>query len=147
MFQQKSTYQTYNGNKYLDHQINAEGLEPDFRLFGDRVPSYGIINFGYFKGGQKKSFKPIDNDISVDILLRSIWAFTTNAITDEVTIEMFLANTEVLEQRLSNNEMPYTFPPGAIWNPNLTLEVQPKYDTSQLVIYWQPVHVLSYLQV
>lgn len=147
MYQQESTIQTYNGNKYLDHQINAEGLEPDLRLVGDRVPSYGIINFGLIHSNHKKSVKPIDLGIEHDILLRSLYCFNRSSTNEETTIRLFLENSEVLEQKITNSEMPYTFPPGAILNPYLTFQVQPKYGAIQMVLYWQPVHVLSYKQV
>lgn len=144
MYQQTATFQTYGDHKYLDHQINADGLEPNVRLVGERVPSYGVINFGLMGGRTKKQVKPIDLGIEQDILLRSLWAFTTNATNEEVTLRLYLNSTEVLVQKLSNEEMPYIFPPGAIINPNLTLEVEPRYHTTQLLIYWQPVHVLNY---
>ena len=147
MYQQESVYQTYNDNKYLDHQINAEGLEPNFRLVGDRVPSYGIINFGLIQPNHKKSVKPIDLGIEHDILLRSLYCFNRNSTNEETTIRLFLENSEVLEQKITNSDMPYTFPPGAILNPYLTFQVQPKYEAIQLLLYWQPVHVLSYKQV
>lgn len=147
MYQQQATYQTYNDRKYLDHQINADGIETDVRLVGDRVPSYGVINFGAMSSGSKKQIKPLNLGITTDILLRSLYAFTTSSTNEETTIRLFLNGTEFLEQKITNNEMPYTFPPGAILNPTLTLEVQPRYDTTQLVIYWQPVHVISYLEV
>ncbi|MEM7592644.1 MAG: hypothetical protein AAF383_14175 [Cyanobacteria bacterium P01_A01_bin.83] len=116
-------------------------------MFGQRIPSYGIINFGAMAGGTTKNFKPIDYGILSEIELKSIYDFTSNATADECTFKLFSGNVEILEQRITNNEMPYTFPPGAIINPNLTIQVKPKYTTTQLLIYWQPVHVFSYLEV
>ena len=146
-YQRASTAQKYGEQNYLSHKISGN-IEPDpFYVVGDRIPSYGIINFGAMQGGSKKQFKPINEGIESDILLRSVHAFTTNATNEEIILRLFLQNTEVLEQKITNNEMPYEFAPGAIINPNLTLEIQPRYDTMQLLIYWQPIHVLSYLEV
>ena len=147
MFQLESTYQTYNGNKYLDHQINAEGLEPNFRLVGDRIPSYGIINFGAMSAGETKQLLPINNGITTDIMLRSLYSFTTNATKSETTFRLKSGTQLIGEWLFAANDMPYAFPDGAIINPNITIEIKPKNAVSQLLLYWQPVHVLSYLQV
>ena len=79
--------------------------------------------------------------------MKSIFDFTAAANNDQATFRLFNGETEILEQVIVSNYMPYTFPPGAIINPNLTIQVQPRYDTTQLLIYWQPVHVLSHVEV
>lgn len=146
-YQRESVVQPYGDLKFLAYKITGNIESQPLNHVGDRVPSYGIINFGAMKAKSKKQIKPIDMGIEQDILLRSLYAFTNHATSEEVTIRLFLGNTEVLEQKLTNAEMPYTFPPGAILNPNLTIEVQPQYNTVQLLLYWQPVHVLSYLEI
>lgn len=146
-YERISKEQRYGSQSYLSHQISGNIESNPFYVVGDRVSSYGIINLGYLSARQKKRFKPIDYGINSDILLRSLYAFTTAPTAEEVTIRLFLDNTEFLEQKISDSEMPYTFPPGAIVNPNLELEVEPRYNTAQIVIYWQPVHVISYVEV
>ena len=146
-YQRTSSYQQYGQQNYLSHQITGNIEANSFYAVGDRVSSYGIINFGAMAAKSKKQIKPVDVDINQDILLRSLHVFTTQATNEEVTIRLFLENTEVLEQKIINSDMPYTFAPGAIVNPNLTIEVQPRYNTTQLVLCWQPVHVLSYVKV
>ena len=146
-YQRESIVQPYGKLEFLAHSISGNIDSRSFNYVGDRVPSYEIINFGYIKGGSKKQFKPIEVGIERDILLSSIWSFTTAATNDELTMRLYADTTEFFEQKISNNEMPYTFPPGAILNPNLIFEVQPKYDAMQVVLYWQPLHVLSYVDI
>lgn len=146
-YKRESISQPYSDLEFLAHNVMGNIDNRSFSMVGDRVPSYGIINFGYLQGNAKKAFKPSDYGIEQDILLKSLWTFTRSATNEECTIRLFLDNQEYLEQRITNNEMPYTFPDGAILNPNLTLEVNPRYETMQLLVYWQPVHVLSYLEV
>ncbi len=146
-YQLETTSQIYGDHQYLAHAIKGENVAADRYLFGQRIPSYGIINFGAMAAGSTKDFKPIDNGIVSDIELKSIFDFTSSASNDECTFKLFNGEIEILEQRISNQEMPYTFPPGAIINPNLTIQVNPRYTTTQLLIYWQPVHVLSYQEV
>ena len=143
-YQRSSIVQKYGDQNYLAHQIRGNTQTDPYNFVADRVSSYGIINFGYIKGGKTKRVKPLDLGIEQDILLRSLHNFTTNSTGKEVTIKLFLQNQEFLEQQITDSQMPYTFPPGAIVNPNLELEVRPKYDTMQLLVYWQPVHIISY---
>ena len=147
MYDLKPTFSTYNNEKYLDHVLKGETADKDVKLVGDRVPSFGIIDFGYFKDEQRKAFRPSDRGIKTDILLRSLYAFTNSPTAEEVYIRLYFGNTEFLEQKITNNEMPYTFPPGAILNNDLIFEVQAKQTTNQVVLYWQPVHVLNYVKL
>ncbi len=146
-YQLESTTQLYGDNLYLAHNLRGTGRENDRFLFGQRVPSFGIISFGAMAAGRTKRITPADRGINSHIMLRSIYDFTTSATADEVTFKLFEGETEILEQRVFSSEMPYTFPPGAIIDPRYTIEVKPRYATTQLLIYWQPVHVLSLIRV
>lgn len=147
VYQLETTSQLYGDKEYVSHVIKGDTPADDRHLFGMRVPSYGVINFGAMAANSTKDFTPIANGINSDIELKSIFDFTDSASGDECTFKLFNGEIEILEQRITNNEMPYTFPPGAIINPNLTIQVKSRYNTTQLLIYWQPVHVLSYLEV
>jgi len=146
-YQLKTTTQVYGEQRYLAHKIKGETQNDDRYLFGQRIPSYGIINFGAMAANSTKNFKLIDNGISSDIELKSIFDFTLGANNDQTTLRLFAGEIEILEQVIVSNNMPYTFPPGAIINPNLTIQVQPRYNSTQLLIYWQPVHVIDYVEV
>jgi len=143
----ETTKQIYGNQLFLTHNIKGDTSTDDRHLFGMRVPSFGIINFGTMAAGQVKNFKPIDNGINSDISLKSAFAFTTSATNDEITLRLLDGTTEIAEQKLTNAQMPYSFPPGAIINPNLTIQVTTRYATTQMLLYWQPVHVLDYIEV
>lgn len=139
--------QIYGNQPFLSHIIKNDDPELNRHLFGMRVPSYGIISFGAIGKDRTKSFKPIDNGIKKDIELVSVFAYTGNATADEITIYLYEGNVEIAEQKITSSQMPYRFPDGAIVNPNLTIWVKPRQDTSALMLYWRPVHVLSYIEV
>ena len=136
---------------YLIHKLPGERPEDDRHFFGQRIPSYGIINFGAFQAGQKKRFTPIQHGVEREISARSIFSFTTDSNTDEFTYRLLGKDDldrsiEVYEQKITNNESPYQFPPGAIVNPYLTIEIESRYAAVAVVMYWQPVHVLQYTE-
>lgn len=146
-YQRESVVQKYGDANFLAHKIagNIES-QPYFHV-GDRVPSYGIIHFGAIGGGQTRQFKPVDRGIDNDIMLRSLYPFTTDASKDEVIFRLFEGAIEFAEWRFTSDSVPFTFPDGAIINPNITLSVTPKSNVSSVMLYWQPVHVISYLKI
>lgn len=146
-YQLETSSQTYGDREFLTHNLKGTTTADDRYLFAQRVPSYGVINFGAMAAGSTKDFSLIDNGINGEILVRSIYDFTNFSTNDEVAFRLLQGTTQILEQRITSNEMPYTFPPGAILNPSLTIQVEPRYTTTQLLIYWQPVHILSYIEV
>lgn len=143
-YELEPTQQIYGNKSFLTHNIKGDVPENDRHLFGMRIPSFGIIDFGAIKQNQTKSFKPIDHGITSDIQLISVYAFTTSPTTDEVTLNLLSNGILIASQRIMNTEMPYQYPPGAIINPNLTIQVKPRYHTTALRLNWQPVHVLDY---
>lgn len=144
-YQRETIIQNYGDTEYLAHLITGDE-DKAYGYFANRIPSYGIINMGFIGANYKKKFKPVDLNITTDIMLRSLFSFTRHSIQEETTIRLFADGYEFLEQKITNEEMPYTFPPGAIINPNFTIEIQPSYQ-SLVMLYWQPVHVLSYIEV
>lgn len=147
MYQLGTASQIYGDEKYLDHVLRGETTDLDRRLVGDRIPSYGVINFGSINANLTKRFKPFDRGIKSDILLRSFYVFTPDASKDETRFSLSLETTKIAEWLFSPDKMPFRFPEGAIINPAITLEVKPKNNVSQVLLYWQPVHVLSYIEV
>ena len=147
MYQLVTTSQVYNNVVYLDHTLKGDTPEKDVRLVGDRVPSYGVINFGGMNGGSSRRFLPSSRGIFSDMMLRSLYPFTLDGTKDETTLRLYQGNIKISEWRLGNDDIPFRFPEGAIINPEIAIEVKPKLPVSQLLLYWQPVHVLSYLEV
>lgn len=147
MFESETIGQLYGDKQYLAHNLKGQTTADDRALFGMRVPSYGIFNFGAMTGAQVKRIVLAAEGIVSPIELRSIYAFNATASSDEIKYRLYAGSTEILEYRLNSAVVPYEFPPGAIIDPSLSIEVEPRYDVSQLLIYWQPVHVLSYIEV
>ena len=146
-YQRNTIDQLYGDQKYLAHQVTGNIDHRPFNIVGDRVPSYGIINFGAVSSNNSRQFLPLSNGITSDIMLRSLYSFTTNASKSETTFRLKNGTQLIGEWLFGINDMPYAFPNGAIINPNITIEIKPKNTGSQLLLYWQPVHVLSYLEV
>lgn len=146
-YQLETSFQQYGTQKYLDHNLKGSNSDLDRRLFAQRVPSYGIINFGALAANQTKQFLPSANGITSDIMLRSLYPFTTDASRGETTFRLYQGTTKIAEWLFMPADLPYAFPDGAIINPSIALEVKPKFALSQLLLYWQPVHVLSYIQI
>ena len=144
-YQLDTAKQTYGNQEYLAHNIKGNTAANDRYLFGQRVPSYGIINFGVMNANATKQFKPISNGINSDIMLRSIYPFTLDGTKPEITLRLYDGTTKIAEWIFASSEIPYRFPDGAIINPNLNLEIKTKTSVNQMLVYWQPVHVLSYL--
>lgn len=151
MYDLQPSFSVYNDEKYLDHVLKGETEAEDVKLVGDRVASFGIINFGAMAAGKSKEFTPIRHGINEEISARSIYSFTTSGNNDEITYRL-LANdnrgnsAEIYEQRLTNSDMPYEFPPGAIVNPYMTIQITSKYNAVAVVLYWQSVHILHYTE-
>lgn len=146
-YQLETTEQIYGEQPYLTHVIKGETPEEDLHLFGMRVPSYGIINFGSITNNSFKTIVLAEKGITSPIQLKSIYAFTSTGGNDETRFSLFRGTTRIVEMRIPSGEMPYQFPEGAIIDPSLSITVRPRYNISQLLIYWQPVHVLSNVQV
>ena len=146
-YQLDPDFQVYGDKNYLAHNLKGATPGDDRRLFAERISAFGIIDFGSMSANSVKSYTPATDGVLSPIMIASIFAFTTSATSDEVNFKIFDGNTEILEQKISNSEMPYKFPPGAIIRPDLTIQVKPRYNTKRLLIYWQPVHILHNAQL
>lgn len=147
MYQLQTTKQIYGNSEYLAHNIKGETPTDDRFLFGMRVPSYGIINFGAFTAGQTKRVLLANINITSQISLTSVYAFGDNATNDEIKFRLFSGEIQIAEQRITSLEMPFQYPSGAIIDPSLSIEVESRYSVTQIIMYWQPVHVLDYVEV
>ena len=146
-YQRESIVQPYGNQEFLAHSVSGNIDNRGFNLVGDRIPSFGIINFGAMSAASTKQFLPANKGITTDIMLRSLYSFTTNASKSETTFRLKNGTQIIGEWLFAANDMPYAFPAGAIINPNITIEIKPKDSVSQLLLYWQPVHVLTYLEI
>jgi hypothetical protein len=137
----------YGNDSFLAHNLKGATPEDDRQFFGQRIQSFGIIDFGAMNAGSTKSYTPINDGIQSPISIASVYAFTTVATNDEITFSIFEGTVELTRQKITNNDMPYQFPPGAIIRPDLTIQVKPRYNTMKLLVYWRPVHILHLAQL
>ena len=146
-YQLEPDYQVYGDKNYLAHNLKGETVEDDRRFFAQRVRAFGVIDFGTMSANSIKTYTPATDGVMSPISIVSVYAFTTAATNDEITFKIFDGVTELTRQKITNNEMPYQFPPGAIIRPDLTIQVEPRYDTTKLLVYWQPVYLLHMAQL
>lgn len=147
MYELETTKQTYGNQEYLAHNIKGQIPADDRHLFAGRVPSFGIFSFGAFTAEQKKRVSLADEGIVSPISLSSAYAFGRNGNNDEIFFRLFAGDQEIAEQRIVSNSMPFQFPDGAIIDPSLTIEVESRYNATQIMLYWQPVHILKYVEI
>ena len=146
-YQLVTSSQLYGEREFLTHKLAGSSPADDRYFFASRIPSYGVINFNQMSAKEPKRIKLSDQGITSPILLRSAYAFNYSATSDEIRFRLFSENKKVAEMKLDHKQMPFQFPDGAILEPNLELELEPKYNVLRLLIYWQPVHILSYLSI
>lgn len=147
MYELEQGKQTYGDQEYLTHNLKGQQPTDDRFLFGMRVPSYGIFSFGAFAAGQKKRVYLADEGITSPISLKSVYAFGTNGTDDEIKFRLFERAIEIAEQKIVSNDMPFQYPDGAIIDPSLGIEVESRRAVTQIIMYWQPVHILKYVAV
>lgn len=137
----------YGEREFLAHKLLGETALDDRYLFAQRVPSYGIFSFGAMSGSETKTVVLANEGITSPIQLKSVYAFNVSASSDEIRFRLYAGDTEIAEMKLTASDMPFQFPDGAIIDPSLSIEVDPRYAVSQLLIYWQPVHIIKYVSV
>ena len=115
-YQLETDHQIYGDKSYLAHNLKGATPEDDRRFFAQRIPAFGIIDFGAMSANSTKTYTPATDGVISPIMITSVFAFTTAATNDEITFKIFDGNTEILEQKISSSEIPYQFPPPAAWN-------------------------------
>ena len=106
-----------------------------------------MIDFGAIAAEQKKRVVLKDHDINSPIQLVSIYAFASNGSSDQTWLRFFSNDNLINQIWLTGNDMPFAFPPGLIILPDKTIEVEPRFDASNLTIYWRPVHILRHVTI
>lgn len=136
--------QTYGSQEYLAHKIKGATVADDRYLFANRVSAYGIIDFGAMAKGAVKRVSLSTLGITSQISIASVYAFSSNTNSDEIRYRLFNGSTQLMELQILAADMPFTFPPGAIVDSTLSIEVVAAQAFERVLIYWQPVHVLDY---
>ena len=135
--------ETYGTNNYVAFEDASQQ-----RYLAERVESYGLLQFGAMKNGTIKS---IDlESLTCPISIKSVYVFSGSTINDEIRFRIYEKQTGgtsnlIATQRFTNNEMPFSFPDGAILFPNQVIEVEPRYDVDNIIIYAKPVDIIFIL--
>lgn len=143
-YQLDSAKQTFGNQDYLAHKIKGATVADDRYLFAQRVEAYGIIDFGAMARNATKRVALSTLGITSQISLKSAYAFGASATTDEIKYRLFSGTTQLMELQLLAAEMPFVFPPGAIVDPTLSIEILATQAFDRVMLFWQPVHVLDY---
>ena len=135
--------ETYGSNNY----VAFEDSQTQQRYLAERIKAYGLLQFGAMSNGEKKSIDLQAQGLISPITIKSVYVFSGSTTNDEIKFRIFEKQpsgnlNQIASQRFTNNEMPYQFPDGAILSPNQVIEVEPRYDVDNIIIYCQPVDIL-----
>lgn len=116
-----------------------------------RLADYLILEFGAVSANQTKRLDLGEKGLDRPILLKSLYAFSSSTTSDEVKEFVIYRKdengnlNEFATQKFSNNEMPYRFP-DAILFPINVIEIKPRYNTDNIIIYAVPVNIQAILK-
>ena len=133
----------YGSNSYVafEEDVNQQ------RYLAERIETYGLIEFGAMIRNQKKSIDLQAKGLTSPISIKSIYVFSGSTTNDEIRFRIFEKQAsgnpvQIAFQRFTNNDMPYSFPEGAVLLPNQIIEVEPRYDVDNIIIYCKSVDIL-----
>ena len=132
--------ETYGTNSYVAFEDTNQQ-----RYLAERIESYGLLQFGVMS---RNSTKSIDLDaLTCPISIKSVYVFSGSTTNDEIRFRIYQKLTSgsldlIATQRFTNNDMPYLFPDGAILSPGQVIEVEPRYDVDNIIIYAKPVDII-----
>ena len=142
-YQLDLTSQLYGNREFLAHNLKGATANDDRYLFAERVPTFGVLDFGFLTANSTAQINLAANGITSPVLLRSVIALSTNTTNDEVEFNFYHNDGTNLilmgQQKYTSDEMPVELPP-TILQPSLVVEVIPRYD-SWVWAYVQPVHL------
>lgn len=108
--------------------------------FGERIPVYGILDFGFLQASATATISLANNGITVPVILDSLAVTAPGTTGDEVTVDLIRDRAIIATQVFKNDEMPFSHPT-IVLTPDLTVRVQPRYDCA-VYMYVKPVHIL-----
>ena len=137
---------------YGNESISAfKDSETNLVYQSSRIANYVILEFGAISANQTKRLDLGEKGLDRPILLKSIYAFSSETTNDELREFVIYRKDEngnlnqFATQKFSNDEMPYRFP-DAILFPINVIEVKPRYDTDNIVAYAVPVNVQAFIK-
>lgn len=136
MWNLEQTVATLNNQEFLAFK----DVDTNLHYFGERVPVYGILDFGFINADNTETINLANNGITVSVILDSICVTAPGTTGDEVAVDLIRDRSVIATQVFKNNQMPFDHPT-IILTPDLTIRVKPKYDCA-VYMYVKPVHVL-----
>ena len=135
--------ETYGNNNY----VAFEDSNTQQRYLAERIETYGLIQFGSMSQNQTKSIDLQAQGLTCLVSIKSVYVFSGSTTNDEIRFRIYQKDgsgnlNQIASQRFTNNDMPYQFPEGAILSPDQVIEVQPRYNVDNIIIYVKPVDVL-----
>ncbi|MEM6613290.1 MAG: hypothetical protein AAF652_13740 [Cyanobacteria bacterium P01_C01_bin.72] len=143
------TTQKYGEQSYQAFKLAADNPADEQHFFGQRVQGFGILSFGFFSLGQRKTISLAEAGIQSPISLRSIFAFVPKdqrSIDDEITFFLNRGDEDLGKVNFRWNQIPVQLPAGAIVTPDMSITVEAKSNITlqNVQIYWQPVYMIHY---
>lgn len=131
------------GNKnYIAHDLDQGEESTPQSLLSEHVANFGIIQLGELTQNQTSELSLAQAEINSPILIRSVYAFATNAVSDSILFRVLDNGAIIAQLSIPTADMPYEFPYGAILLPNHTISVRPAANLINLNVYWQPVNII-----
>jgi len=129
---------------YGDNNYVAFEDENQQRYLAERIESYGLLQFGAMI---RDTTKRIDlQSLSSPISIKSVYVFSGSTTADQIKFKVYEKNQSgslnlIANQVFNNNDMPFAFPDGAILFSNHVIEVEPRYDVDNIIVYTKIVDV------
>lgn len=124
------------GDKNFEGFIDNNGKH----YFAERIPIYGILDFGFVQSNTNKLISLAANNITSPIILESIIATAPGQAGDQVEVHLYRNGQPLAFQIFGNDEIPLDHP-CTVLTPDIEVEVKPKYDCT-IFMYFKPVHLL-----
>ncbi len=127
--------------------VKAYKDQENKHYLANRIPNIGILAFGTIAGNQTKRLDLGAKGIFTPVILRSVYAFSGATTNDEIHFNIFKKDSagvlnKIATQRYDSNQMPYQFRYGATLTPDMVIEVKPRYNVDNLLVYVEPVNVM-----
>ena len=146
-YQLAPTTQQIGDRQYLAHELQGESADSNRNLLTAQVPNFGVIQFGDFFGGQTKVIQLSQAKILSAIQVVGAFAFAQNSTTEIINFSVLENNSPIAQLNLTSGEMPFSFPPGAILQPNQSIQIRPTAPLIGCLITWQPVNLIHYFNI
>lgn len=132
---------------HQDKLIKAYKDQENNHYLANRIPNIGILSFGTVISNQTKRLDLSSKGILTPVILRSVYAFSGSTTNDEILFNILEKDSsgtlqKIATQKFDNHAMPYQFKYGATITPNMVIEVKPRYNVDNLVVYVEPVNIM-----